>query len=84
MTGTMRRRTNLTVRDLGSEMVLYDETCETFHVLNDTARQIWLWLDEERIADKLVGLFPQVDPGRLQSDLAWTIEEFDRIGLVER
>ena len=25
MTGTLRRRSNLTIRDLGSEMILYDE-----------------------------------------------------------
>ena len=84
MTGIMKRRDNLSIRDLGSEMILYDQSSETFHVLNATARQIWLWLDEDAIAQKLMGLFPQEDPARIEKDLAWTIEEFNRIGLVER
>ena len=84
MIGTMRRRANLNVRDLGSEMILFDETSETYHVLNTTARQIWLWVEEDGVAEKLMGMFPQVDPDRIQHDVSRTIEELDRRGLVER
>jgi coenzyme PQQ synthesis protein D (PqqD) len=84
MTGTLRRRSDLTIRDLGSEMILYDASSETYHVLNATARQIWLWLDEDGLGQKMMGLFPQEDPARIEADLARTIEEFGRVGLVER
>ena len=80
----MRRCAHLTVRDLGSEMILYDQTSETFHVLNTTARQIWLWVEDDGVAQKLMGLFPQVDPDRIQQDVVRTIDAFDRMGLVER
>lgn len=80
----MKRRADLTIRDLGSEMILYDQGSETFHVLNATARQIWLWLDEDGIAQKLMGLFPKEDPVRIEQDLARTIDTFGRMGLVER
>jgi hypothetical protein len=81
---TLKRRPNLTVRDLGSEMIVYDDTFETYHVLNATARQIWLWLEEDGIAQKLASQFPHVDQNRIQEDVDRTIQELGRIGLVER
>jgi hypothetical protein len=84
VTRIMRRRANLTIRDLGSEMILYDQSSETFHVLNATARQIWLSLEEDGVAQKLMSQFPEEDPERIQRDVIRTIDELGRIGLVER
>jgi hypothetical protein len=53
-------------------------------VLNATARQIWLWLEEDGVAQRLMGLFPQVDPDRIRRDVTRTIDELGRMGLVER
>ena len=84
MTGTMKRRNDLTVRDLGSEMILYDQNSETFHILNSTARQIWLHVEEDGLAQKIQGLFPEEDPDRIQRDVTRTLEELGRCGLVEQ
>ena len=84
MTGTAKRRADLTIRDLGSEMILYDQSSETFHVLNATARQIWLWVEEDGVAQRLMGLFPEEDPERIQRDVLRTLDEMDKIGLVQR
>jgi len=83
VTGTMKRRSDLTVHDLGSEMILYDQSCETFHVLNATARQIWLWAEDDGVAEKLQGMFPEEDPARIQRDVGRALEQLGRIGLVE-
>ena len=80
----MKRRTDLTIHDLGSEMILYDQSCETFHVLNATARQIWLWAEDDGVAEKLQGMFPEEDPARFQRDVSRALDQLSRIGLVER
>ena len=84
----MRRRSDLTVRDLVSEMILYDPQTETFHVLNSSARDIWMLLGERSapgaIEESFASLFPAEDPVRLANDLLQTLEEFDRKGLVQR
>ena len=42
---TLKPRADITTRDLGDEIILYDAFSETFHILNGTARRIWLMLD---------------------------------------
>jgi hypothetical protein len=83
----IRRREDLTERDLGSEMILYDPRSETFHILNDTARSIWLMLDgeleEAQLQDAFADLYPREDRSLLGGDLRRTIEEFNRKGLIE-
>ena len=83
----LKHRGDLTVRDLGSEIILYDPKSETFHILNDTARSIWLMIDGKReqkeIRDEFLGLYPKEDPAQLGGDLHRTLEELSRKGLVE-
>lgn len=83
----LRRRPDLTALDLGSELILCDERSMTFHVLNDTARQIWLLLDEgapsDAVSDRLAGCYPGVARDRLERDLAGALEEFARRGLLD-
>ena len=80
------RRNDLTVRDLGSELILYDRHSETYHVLNDTARRIWDLLDGSHngtsICELYANLYPQVDRERLDRDLLQALEEFGRRGLL--
>ena len=87
-TSNIRRRSDLTVRDLGSEMILYDPRTESFHVLNSSARDIWMLLEERRasgaIEEGFASLYPAEDPVRLANDLLQTLEEFDRKGLLHR
>lgn len=83
---SIKRRTDLTVRDLGSDMILYDESTETFHILNGAARSIWLLLDGESasasIQEKYVSLYPAESRSRLESDLVQTLKEFRQKGLL--
>ena len=72
MIGTLRRRANLNVRDLGSEMILFDETSETYHVLNTTARQIWLWVEEDGEKDRRFRAALR-DMARERDDDGWTL-----------
>ena len=80
------RRSDISARDLGSEMILYDESSETYHVLNDSARHIWLLLDGTRsgaaIRETFENLFPQVEKERLERDLDQALAEFARRGLL--
>ena len=82
----IRRRNDLTVRDLGTELILYDSTAETFHILNDSARKIWMMLDGRHTADEIrteySRQYPREDPVRLGQDLVKTLDEFSRKGLV--
>ena len=86
MVTTIKRRTDLTVRDLGSEIIIYDEKAETFHILNRSARSIWLLLDEESnsgaLQERYAGLYPNESRGRLERDVLNMLEEFGRRGLL--
>ena len=82
----IHRRDDLTVQDLGAEMILFDERSGTFHVLNDAARKIWHLLDGTRgsvsLSEQYANLYPQEDKHRLESDLQRALEEFGRRGLL--
>lgn len=86
MEGAMQRREDLTVRDLGSRMILFDETSGTFHVLNGSARSIWLLLAEEgspaALRTRYESLYPKEDPARLAHDLSSALADFGRRGLI--
>ena len=83
---TIKRRNDLTVRDLGSEMIIYDGQAETFHILNRSARSIWLLLDEGsdsvELQDKYAGLYPKESRARLEKDLLHMLDELSRKGLL--
>ena len=83
---SIKCRSDLNVRDLGSEMIIYDEQAETFHILNKSARCIWLMLDGESgprmLQERYASLYPTEDRARLVNDLRRTVEEFDRRGLL--
>lgn len=82
----IRRRNDLTVRDLGSDMILYDQKTETFHILNGSARSIWLLLEDEAsssaIEAKYMGLYPNESRSRLRDDLSRALSEFSKRGLL--
>ena len=67
-------------------MIIYDERAETFHILNKSARHIWLMLDGESgprmLQERYASLYPAEDRTRLVNDLRRTVEEFDRRGLL--
>ena len=60
-------------QDLGDEYLFYDRSGDQFHVLNGTAREIFLLCDGTRTEDEIAAAFAErydVEHERAQSDLA--------------
>lgn len=53
---TPRRRQDVPTRDLGNEIVIHDATTGTVHVLNETAREVFLACDGTRDRRQLAAL----------------------------
>lgn len=66
----------LTGRDLGDEYLFYDHECDRVHVLNGTAREIFLLCDgsrsEEELVHRLVERF-HVDETTARRDVSETV-----------
>ena len=80
-------REDVQARDLGDEFVLYDDNVDRLHVLNRSAREIWLLCDgtrsHEDIAAELCERF-DVDLETARGDVAQTVDELTTLGLVNR
>ena len=73
-------------RDLGTEYVFYDASGERFHVLNETARDIYLMCDGSRtIHDIALALTAarDIDLATATRDTREAIEQMVRIGLLQ-
>ena len=81
-----RGRTNLSVQDLGAELLLHDQANDRVHILNETAVQVWHLCDgrheREAIAEQMVKRFPNVDPEMVRDDTFRVIEDFHQKGLL--
>ncbi len=79
-------RDGLRMREVGEEIFIYDARDDMVHVLNSTAAMILKLCDgSRRVADILHSLrstFPDLAMSRLEEDLASTIKELERKGLV--
>ena len=73
-------------RDLGDEFLAYDREHNRVHVLNTTAREIFMRCDGTRtltqIGDELAAQF-DVDRETALADLAVTIDRLAALGLIE-
>jgi len=80
-------RRGISFEDLGDEIVIYDETQDEIHVLNDTAALIWRKLENaptgEEVLEMLLAEYPDEDPATLKQDLTDLIEDLDAKGLLE-
>ncbi len=74
----------VTGRDLRDEYVLLGSAGDRIHVLNDTAREIFLLCDGTRtlaqIADALRATY-DVPPEKARADVLRVIEELDQVGV---
>ena len=72
-------------KDLGDEYVFYDAAGEQVHVLNATARRIYLLCDGshtvQQIAQALVADYG-IDESTARDDAAETIQRLEALGLV--
>ncbi len=75
-------------RDLGDEILIYDRRGDRVHLLNATAREIYLLCDGSRgigdIARALRERYRDVDPEQIDKDVRETIARLADLGLVSR
>jgi pyrroloquinoline quinone biosynthesis protein D len=72
-------------RDLGTEYVFYDAGGERFHVLNETAREIYLMCDGSRTVHDIARALTttrDIDLATATRDAQEAIDEMARIGLL--
>jgi hypothetical protein len=75
-----------TGRDLGDEYLFYDPDADRVHILNGTARAIYLLCDGERGLDEIalsIAERYEVDRDTAIRDCAETIERLKELGLVD-
>lgn len=80
-----KRREDLSVKTVDDETIVMDGGNEQIHQLNTTASFIWSLLDGEHGIDEIAGAMAQTfdaDEETIRGDIASTIEEFDKLGLL--
>jgi len=90
MLSTERRPTQLAdetliARDLGDEYLFYDTAGDRVHVLNGTARAIYVLCDGERSETELAAQFAEmyrIDEATAQRDIHETLKQLVELGLI--
>ena len=81
-----KARENVTLQDLGDEVMLYDSEKEDVHILNNTAYAIWNLCDGEHtiedIQKHMGSQFPDITEEDLIGDIKVTLDEFIEKKLV--
>ncbi len=82
-----KRRSEVSVRAVGNELVVLDRTANRIHQLNSTARFIWNRCDGQRavrdIADELAASF-EVEPDTASESVTTLVRQFSKLGLLNR
>ena len=75
------------MRDLGDEILFYDEEGRRIHVLNGTARRLWSRIDGRRtvrdLVDDLVAEY-EVAPERAHGDVVALLTRLEELGLIRQ
>jgi len=83
--GTKAPRRTAEGRDLGEEYLIYDREADKVHVLNATAREIYLLCDGERSADAIAEAMKikfEIDAELAERDTLRTLEELESLGVI--
>jgi len=75
----------LSLKDLGDELLVYDPGSDRVHVLNGTARELYLLADGSRSVAALVTAFLEryeVDPGEGERAVHETLTRLVELGLL--
>ncbi len=79
-------RVDLRTVDLENELLLYDEKARQVHILNATARWIWLLCDgthaPEEIVAEVARMFPDTPAGTIRQDVEETLATLGGKNLV--
>ena len=73
-------------KDLGDEMLFYDQGADKVHVLNATAREVYLLCDGKRTVDDVVRELVrkyEVDEAVARRDSVAALEELLELGVLE-
>jgi PqqD family protein of HPr-rel-A system len=74
-------------QDLGDEYLFYDRDSDQVHVLNGTAREIFLLCDGARSDEEIARTFAErydVEAETARADALRTLDELVRLGLLTR
>jgi len=72
-------------RDLGDEYLFHDRERDRVHVLNETAREIFLLCDGSRTEDEVASAFAEkheIDPTIAKEDAAAVLRDLSELGLI--
>ena len=70
-------------RDLGDEYLFYDRDGDRVHVLNDTAREIFLLCDGSRTAGEVATAFAaKHEAAEARDDALRVLEDLARLGVI--
>ena len=72
-------------RDLGDEYLFYDREGDRVHVLNETAREVFLLCDGSRTEDEVASAFAekhQTDQATARNDAAALLRDLSELGLI--
>jgi hypothetical protein len=73
-------------KDLGDEFLFYDTDGEKIHVLNETAREIYLLCDGEHGVDQMVEALVaryEIDAESARRDVLAVLDDLAELGLVK-
>jgi hypothetical protein len=73
-------------RDLGDEFLFYDSRGDRLHVLNTSARAIFLLCDGTRTLEQVVDAFAsqyEIDDGTARTDTQQIIDELMKLGILD-
>lgn len=71
--------------DLGDEFLLYDREADCVHVLNGTAREIFLLFDGTRSIEQVATVFAErfgLEPEQARSDVEDTMARLRELGVI--
>ena len=72
-------------KDLGDEYLFYDATGEQVHVLNATARKVYLMCDGSHTVEEMVRAFVaeyEIDEPTARADIDETVRRLEQLGLI--
>ena len=81
-----RQSETMTGKDLGEEYLFYDASGDSVHVLNGTAREIYLLCDGTRCVTDLVQLMVDrydVEGSEVRKDVETVLNELTDLGLLK-
>jgi hypothetical protein len=83
-----RVREDVSLQELGEEVMIYDPLNEKVHILNTTAHSIWKLCDGrctiQEIKEKISKMFPNTAEHEIHDDIVAAIDNFEKNKLLIR